>query len=365
MEPTEPKPPPQPADHPNNPFQLDREMLRFLREESNEAREALRRESDSNRKLLEGALKIVAIPLAVVIAIAGFLGWHSIGDMERSIQSEAKAETSAEVLSMQNEIRGRLTAQFQTPKIQKMVREAALSQTQNVLRPLIVHEVKHDVASSVNREQKNIKSALIKETHKDVDNLKPTINDIVATRVNATVDKAVESKIDSEIQPILTHMQRDQHIENLMLRALGEDGQAFDQLASLALNPSTNTNTRRSALEVAREIIHLHNSAEYESRGFIQKRTDTQMLALLNSPDAGTRQAVLDSLSLAAVKKNLPEIMHVMTTDTNLMVREAGFRRFNQAIGKQKPQDQILNLDNYHANLWWQEHGAEFEEQNK
>lgn len=341
------------------PDSLDRELLKFLREESDANRRALREDSDANRDKLLGTLKIIAYPITVALLIAGFLGWRSIADVRQSIQEEAQEETKTEIARMQEEIRQKLTAQFETPQIQKVVKEAAANQTQSVLRPLIVQEVSTDVAKSVKDEQHTINSTLISETHKAVGQLTPTIDGIVSARVNATVDKAVDDKIATQIKPILTSLQSNEEISTLILRAQAGDGGAFDQLMQIAGSPNTETGLRQSSLQVVRYIVAQHNPGIYLNRTFIQPRTDEQMMQLLHDPDPTARQAVIDSLSKSAILAHINEIIQIMTTDSDLNVREAGFRRFNEARPDNDPQHQIQNLDNLTALQWWSVHREE------
>ncbi|MGA2569708.1 MAG: hypothetical protein ABSF23_04250 [Terracidiphilus sp.] len=331
------------------PDSLDRELLKFLREESDANRRALREDSDANRDKPLGTLRIIAYPITVALLIAGFLGWRSIADVKQSIQDEAQQETKSEITRMQEEIRKKLTDQFETPQLQKMVKDAAENQTQSVLRPLIVQEVSTDVAKSVKGEQHTINSTLVSETHKAVDQLSPTIDGIVSPRVNATVDKAVDDKIATQIGPILASLQSNQEISTLILRAQAGDGGAFDQLVQIASNPNAERGLRPSALQVVRYIVAQHNTGLYSTRSFIQPRTDEEMVQLLRDSDPGTRQAALDSLPLPAGRGHIDEIVQIMTTDPGLNVRVAGFRRFNEARGASSPQDQIQNLDDYTA----------------
>ncbi len=349
--------PPEPVNP--RPESLDRDLFTFLREESQANRKALREDSDANRQALLGTLKIIAYPLAALLAISGFLGWRSIDDLKQSIQDEAKQETKTEIARMQEEIRQKLTAQFETPQLQKMVKEAAASQTQTVLRPLITQEVSTDVAKSVNAEQHTINSTLVSETHKAVDQLTPTIDTIVSTRVNATVDQAVDSKISAQIKPILASLQSNQETSTLILRAQAGDALAFDQMVQLANSTTAEPGLRQSTWQVIRYIIQQHNSALYNSRSFIQPKTDEQMLLLLHNADPSTRQAAFDSLSSAAIRSHLDEVVQILTSDPDLNVREAGFRRFNQARPDNNPEHQIQNLDNAAALQWWGTHRAE------
>jgi hypothetical protein len=196
-------PPPLVQSAPTPEPSLDRELLTFLREEGEANRKSLREEAEANRKLLNDTLKIAAIPLSVIIAAAGFFGWRSLSDLKESFQNEAKQETQVEISRMQQEIREKLKAQFETPQLKQMVREAATTQTGQVLRPLIEREVSSDVSNSVKAQQPTIHSTILSETHKEVDALKPDIDSIVTTRVNATVDQSVDNKINTKVQPVL------------------------------------------------------------------------------------------------------------------------------------------------------------------
>lgn len=338
---------------------FDRELLTFLREESDANRRSLREDSEANRRAFLGTLQIIAYPMAALLAIAGFLGWGSFEQVKRSIQEEASQETKSEIVRMQEEIRQKLAAQFETPQLQKMVKDAAAAQTQTALRPLIVQEVSTDVGRSVKEEKQTINATLVSETRKAVDQLKPTIDGIVGSRVNATVDQAVDKKIDVRINPVLASLQSNQTVSSLILRAQAGDGLAFDQIVQLATNPAAEPGSRQSSLQVARYIMAQHNLGIYNSRTFIDKKTDEQMVQLLRDADPLTRKAALDSLSAPAVLAHLDEIVQIMTTDSDLGVREAGFTRFNQARHDDDPMHQIENLDNYSALQWWSSHRQE------
>lgn len=364
MEPSEPTPnPPSPSSGqlPEHRGFFDRELLIFLREENEAARSALREESKANRDVLLGALKIVAYPLAVLVAIAGFLGWRSLADLKTTIQNEAHQETTLEIKRMQTEIRTRLDTQFQTPELRKVVREAAREQTGVALHPLIVKEVSTDVARSVTQEQETIKSAVVVEVHKAVNDLSPTLDGIVHTRVNNTVDGAVDAKIAKEVAPVLQSLQANERVSNLILNAQGDDGASFDQLVRLAFDQSASAQQRDSVLAIVRAIAQRHNDPFYASRTFIEKKSDDEMLQLLHDPDLNTRKAALDNISLATLKANMPQFMQVMTNDSNLNVREAAFRRFDQIRNDTDPKHHIDYLDNGPAWQWWITHQSDFE----
>jgi hypothetical protein len=131
-------------------------------------------------------------------------------------------------------------------------------------------------------------------------------------------------------------------------------------MVQIATNPNSEAALRESTLRVVRYILEEHNQGIYMSREFFQKKTEAEMLQLLSAPDAGTRQAVLDSLSPGSVEQNMDRIFQVMTNDPDLKVREAGFRRFSQARNEPDRAKQIQNLDNYSAAQWWFANRADF-----
>ena len=267
---------------------------------------------------------------------------------------------------MQDEIRQKLQAQFETPQLQKMVKEAASVQTGAVLRPLIQQEVSSDVAKRVKDEQQTINSTLVSETHKAVDNLKPDIDSIVSTRVNATVDKSVDNQISTKVQPVLSSLQQKEGLSDLLIRAQTGDGVAFDQLSFYAARfPSPRPEIQQSIVRAVRDIIRQHNQAVRSSLTFIKPQTDEQMLQYLHDSESGNREAAIDNLKEAALRSHADDLFRIMTSDPELSVREAAFIRFKQLRGDNDPEHNIQNLDNYTVSQWWSKHRQEFIENKK
>jgi hypothetical protein len=340
---------------------LDRDLLTFLREEAQANRNALRDDSNANRETLLGTLKIVAYPMAGLLAIAGFLSWRSFDDVKKSIQEEAKQETKAEVVRMQEEIRQKLTAQFETPRLQQMVKDAAASQTQQVLRPLIVQQVGQDVARQVKAEQHTINSTIISETQKAVAQLQPKIEGAALELVNSSVEHNLDTPLlafHQMVTELQSNQEANQEVLDLMLRAQSDDAAAFDRLVQLSSEPNAHPGVRATSSLAVRNISRQHNQGTYQGQRFTPPKTDEEMLQLLHDRDPRTRQAVINSLSENALRTNLAAVFQMMTNDPDLNVREAGFRRFNALTGAQ-PENQIQNLDNHAATAYWNAHRAE------
>jgi len=327
--------------------QLDRELLKFLRQESEANRKALRDDAGANRKALLGTLKIVSYPLAVVLAVAAFLGWRSFENVKTSIHAEAEQETKTEITRMQDEIRKKLSDQFETPQLQKVVKQAAADQTQGVLRPLIQHEVASDVAKSVKAEDPTIRASVVSETRRAVGALEPKVSQIVSDRVNATVDASVDAKITSQVKPILTSLQNDQQVSSLVLRVYAGSGSAFDALVQLAQNRMTDPGVAQTASQVIKNVILQHSAGSYTGRHFLLPETLEEMVQMLENGDPGNRQAALDQLSDNEIRHHLNQVVRIMTSDSDLNVREAGFRRFLRLkTGEDRPETHIEILDN-------------------
>ena len=151
-------------------------LLTFLREESAANRTALREDAESNRQAFFGTMKIIAYPLAVVLAIAGFIGFKSARDLMDSIRQEGKRASDAEILRMRGEIRDTLKAQFEGPNIRSIVKDAARESTESSAAPLIKQEVVGQVRAQIQSERPEIHDAVVSETKKGVAEMQPLLD---------------------------------------------------------------------------------------------------------------------------------------------------------------------------------------------
>jgi len=110
-----------------------RELIEFLRAENDANRRAIREDAEANRKLLLDTVKFVSIPVTLLIATAGVLGFKSISDLKHTLETQARQATNAEIARMQGEIRQRLEEQFKMPELQKMVRSSADAAVQSAV----------------------------------------------------------------------------------------------------------------------------------------------------------------------------------------------------------------------------------------
>jgi hypothetical protein len=114
---------PPPIPHPQTYQTL--ELLKFLREENTANRIAVRQDSDATRSFLQYAVKLVAIPLSLLLVVAGVLGWRSIEDVKHTIEAEARRDTQTEITLLHGEIEKRLSHEFETPALQQTIKDAS------------------------------------------------------------------------------------------------------------------------------------------------------------------------------------------------------------------------------------------------
>ncbi len=332
-----------PLPSPDRPdFTQTRELLRFVQEQNTADREAIRNESEANRKLLLDSLKVLSFPVGILLAIAAFLGFRSVSDLKQTIQNEARNETQAEVKRMQDEIRNRLNDQFQTPAIQKMVREAAAESTKTSATPMIKAEVATQVKSRVEAERPSITAAVNQQTQTAVKEM--------GTKIDVLVKDAVDSKVKAQVESVVEQvnlLKGEADIQLMITRMNADDARAFDSLS--ALKPDPDSEDWRLINSAIRSVYDTHAGGFYMSRNFNQPITEEQMIAVLRHPDASMRQASLDTLVSKPHPEILPDLVGMITSDPSLNVRCAAYRLFN-AYTKQS----FKCLDKNGVLQWWE-----------
>ena len=341
----------------------------FLSPELKEILAFTESENEKHRAFFEMLYKWTASALTIIVVVIGaliaFVGWHTISDIRKQAQAatedevkatrqQAQAVMSDELLRMRREISGRLDSEFQTPIIRSTVSDAARTQTQSAMMPLIRSEVHLQVSSGVSREQAAIKTVLTEEAHKSIAALKPTIEATVAKQVDAEVRTAVKSEVIAKIDPELKQLQASASLSTLITSAQSGDGPSFDTLSVMSANPVVDESTRASAGRVVRSLIQSHNGP-YIGLSFKTKVPQEKRIDYLKSTNPLEREAAINQLSQEYVKDHIEEIFQMMISDQSLEVREASYikcKAFTKA--------DFLNLDMSGALQWWSEHSKEF-----
>jgi hypothetical protein len=326
-----------------------RDLLQFLREENAANRQAARDEADASRGLLRFTVWLVSIPISLMIVTAAFVGWRSLEDVKRTIRSEADHETKAEIARMQVEIRTTLKDQFQTPALQKTVKDAAIEATKASAEPLIKSEVAAQVRSRVDAERPSINAAVTQQTQSAVRQMGP--------KIDAIVRESVDTKVQTAVEPVsqrLSAMKADADLQRLITRMDNDDAAAFDQLYAIAAT-TTDPEARTLANAALMSVIEGHDTGLRISNRFTVAHTEEQTFAELINPDPSMRRTALDTLE-GNTKLDLPRLLKIGTSDPSLNVRCEAIRAFD---GRVKQTFRCL-MGSFVAQ-WWEAHKKEFE----
>ena len=295
--------PPQPAGTPT--ADQTRELLQFLRQENEANRTAIRGDAEANRKLLIDTVKLVSIPVGILILIAGWMGFRSINDLKATLEAEARQSTQAEITRMQAEIRTRLGEQFQTPILQKTVRDAAVEATKTAAEPLIKNEVAVQVKLRVDEQKPTIAATVAQQTRIAVKEM--------GSQIEPLVKSSVDAKISTSVDPIIQRIKDEADLELLMTRMNAGDAVAFDSL--MHMSSFADPTQQATVIAAMRSVIAARNSGIYQSRRFNLPQTDDQLVARLSDTDAGSRQAALDGLIAKRNLTLLPKVVEMMRSD--------------------------------------------------
>jgi hypothetical protein len=315
-----------------------RDLLQFLREENAASRSAVREDAEASRKLLLDTVRLISLPVTALAIIAAFLGFASVRDLKQTIQAEARRQTQTEITRMQGEIRTRLDEQFQTPALQKMVKEAAKESTKAAAEPLIKSEVATQVGSRVDAEKPAIAAAVTQQSQIAVKQM--------GSQLDSLVKKSVDVKVSTDVDPVIQKIKDEGDFQLLITRMNADDAQAFDALSHLP--PSMDPTQRNVAFAALRTVIAANNSGMFTSRQFNSPQSDDQLVAYLSNFDSYSRQAALDALSPKKNLSLLPKIVEMMMSDPSINVRCSAFRAFNTWTGQS-----FQCLDSVNTLSWW------------
>jgi len=330
------------------------ELLKFLREENSANRAAIRDDAVANRQLLLDTVRLVSIPVAVLIAVAAWFGFKSISDLKGALEAEARQSTQVEVSRMQNEIRGRISEQFQTPALQKMVKEAAAEQTKTASEPLIKQEVATQVKARVDTERPTIVAAVTEQTKAAVKQMGP--------QIDQQVRDSVEAKVQHQVEPViqkLNTLKSDADLQRLIIRMDNDDAVAFDQLLAI-LSETTNVETTDLVRTAITDVVERHETAVTMGRDFKAPLTETQMLVIMmdtSHPPVDRETAIDKLLGTSTQNRSLvPKLVEVITSDPSLNVRCHAGRAFNNLTSQH-----FKCLDKPDQLAWWQANKKAFE----
>jgi len=342
--------PPASSDSPK-PSNEQLELLKFLREEAEANRAALRDESQAVRDLFIKTSQIVAIPLTAAIVLAGIFFYHNLNEMKQSMIDEGRAEAKLEIQKMDKHIDDTLQDEFKTERIQTIIQNAAEIATQKEAKPLIEAGVKAQVGKAVAAQSGTIQTIAVK-----------AVNEKVQEAVTPLANQAKESIAELQIQ-------------KLIARADADDARAFDQLLELrhkgaASQQELIANVIAERLRFVRD--HVYGGGDYHH---CLEPTSTERITALNSPNAIDRQnAVIsctewngqelwqNSSALTIEKELVPIFVRMALEDPSLLVRGQALAGLT-AFFMYSPGFQInaFSLSEPETlRQWWQTHKVDY-----
>jgi hypothetical protein len=327
-----------------------KELLEFLRKENDASRTAVRQDSDANRKLLTDSLKVIAYPATAALAILSFLGFRSVTEMKSTIQTEAKAQTSAEVTRMQEEIRKRLGEQFQTPNLKAIVSEAARNATATTAQPLIKAEVNTQVGRSIEAQKGVIKQSVTDQTQQAVKQMGSTIDSYVKT--------AVDTKVASAVDPVakqVRDLSNEANVQMSIMRMSADDATAFDALNYSPLNNLPQEQQVAIVGAFQKQIDQANGGGLIQSQTFTSPHSHDELIAALDSKSSLERDAALSGLEMQVDPNFMTRLIRISVSDSSLRVRAHAQRIFNNWTGAKT---RILVTQEIAD--WWNKNGVEF-----
>ena len=322
------------------------DILKFLREEAEQNRKAQREESDANRKLFLDTSKIVAIPLAVLLTLAGIFFYRDINTMKEAMKAEGEAEAKAEIKRMDQHIDNTLEERFKSDNIQKTIQKAALDATSQQAPGLIKKVITPEVRKAVQDQSGTIKNVASQAATDEVRGvIEPVIADVklqaVVARANFNDAESVDKLVT--LAPTLIGSQKDLVIGVITnLRQHSKDSVSLDGIYSECADPSGDAykSLLTSPLEPVRKAA-IADCATYMSMG--------QWVPMVPNK----------SVSAFTVMETIgPVWMGLAFNDPSLLVREEAIYGLNFLYrGSQDvPPNGFDAVDTTYLKTWWTQH---------
>jgi hypothetical protein len=316
-----------------------KELFKFLREQSEANRLALQQEVQANRaaqredaeavrRLFTTTSAIVAIPLAVALTLAGIFWFKDMNSMKEQLEKEGKAAEQVEIEKMDAHIDATLQQQFTTKAMQDRIDRAAEQATEGKAKGLIEDRVRAITEPIQQRAQAQIASIHIQE---------------LIARVNADDAEAFD--------------------ELLQLRDKGDDAQqgliqrvVADKIRNDFLLNLSAASTPASC-ELSSESFR---KALASSDGWIRKGAVEKCLSfeVVSQWLRGDQQSFDDVAQIAPLLANLG------LNDPSLVVRHQAIESFDDLFHSSPtyPSSGLDLLDSRQLSKWWGENKPSFKE---
>lgn len=283
-------------------------------------------------KITLGAILLIAV---VVIGVFYWLVGQKYADIEATINQK----TDEQLAVLQQQIRKRVEDEFRTEKMKALIGNVAQEQTKSGLTDVITRAVGDQVKAAIKAETPKIQQTVIQETRKSVSELSPTID-------RAVKEKAEEA--ESRIQNRIAKWEDVLRAGNLAILARNGSGEAYDQLIALG-RTTQNPDLREISTTTQNQLFLEMNQPIYSEQHFKEKKSQQELLRLLDDPQPIVRKAAIDELVTLGDKSIVSRLLERAEHDPFILVRHAAFRGLQVLTGEQI---EALQIQQWKA--WWE-----------
>lgn len=295
-----------------------------------------------SRESFERYYKLTMTGLLFIATVTIGIFYWFIGKEYKDIAASVQSKADTHFAQLDNEIRQRISAQFEDKRMRTLIEQVAVEQTKKGLSDVINDAVTKSVAARVKAEEPQIHETVIAETKKGVQALSPVIDAAVSKEAKLAEDR---------LQAHIAQYEQVIRVGNLALLARNGDGNSFDTLMKVASNsadPSIG-----SIAVTTRNQLYLEYDAQatgiYQIRQFTQPKKPEELIQLLSDQNPLVRKAAVDSLVAAGDKAAVPRLIPIMEHDSFIMLRIAAYRGLTVLTG-----EKIEPLDAEAWKTWWE-----------
>jgi|GEM_PF-6314494 len=284
--------------------------------------------------------KMYKTTFTAILLIAGFgigIFYWLVGKKYEDIEATINKKTEVQIAALQLQIRNRIEEEFKTEKMKALIKDVAQDQTKSGLSDVINKAVGDQVRASLKSESPRIQQTVIAETKKAVSELTPSIEKAVKEKTSEA-----EGRIQSKLVGYEEIVQANKLA--ILARTSGKD---YDKLTSL-MKTTKNPEIRNICIATKNQIFLEMNSGIYGERKFNEKKSDQELLKLLDDPNPLIRKAAVDSLVATGNKTLVPRLLEKAENDPFMVVREAAFHGLTVLTGEPI---EILQIERWQA--WW------------
>jgi len=372
----------QPAPPPGGPVSPELERVLLFISAENE------RHQSYFKQLFDRAWWFLAGLVVIVGAIGVWFGFNTVKEAKGVAEIEAKASVKEHldelVPKMQEEVRARVSKEFESPNIEALVRQEARKATELNSNHIIRREVATQVTSAVQSQRDEIHRSLVVASRQAVDEVKGEIQ--------IQAQNEVTSAINQTVVPELKKLNRYTGAAGLFPRARDGDSAAFDSVASMAADPHELDELRKTAQST---LDAIERDSRFQNQGSNCRAESStaisELIAQLKSNDRDQKLNAIGCLSASMCEYRHPRsasdsspsylptpeamveirgaypsldaLFQIMTTDPELETRAQAFYTFQSLVSAgYRPGDlgPLKVLDNLVNSKWWHDHRSEY-----